>query len=102
MANAVLGWLQGLPPGEFAALAAAEAPMADRILGQYGPMQLALARTLLGPADRAALAQADDVMWEAMVDVVLARRPADGMVIWEHRPWFRRELAACRDRFLAG
>ena len=100
LTDAVTGWLAGLPPGQFQAWGDAEAPIAPALLGQYHPLAIRFVRGQLRPADRAQLEQAGPSAWTAIMDHLLAVRPADGMVAFAHQGWFFRELAACRDQFL--
>jgi len=100
MVDAVVGWLDGLPPGQFEALAEREGPVAPALIAQWPSWQIRFARGLLGTAETENLRRADATVWSAVLDELLQRRPQAGLVAWAHRDWFYSELDACRDLFL--
>lgn len=100
LVSAVVGWLDGLPPGEFARLADAEASVAPALIAQWPAWQVRFARGMLGPTGEETLRRAGAATWDAVVDALLMARPPEGLVAWAHRDWFASQMDACRDLFL--
>jgi|GEM_PF-2793288 len=100
MVQAVVAWIDRTPPAQWQAVAAAEGPLADQLLGQYPPWLRRMGWAALSPGDRARLAGAGPAEWGALLEEVARLRPAAGAVFWRHEAWFHRQLARARDLFL--
>lgn len=100
LVTAVVGWLDGLAPGEFTQLAEAEAAVAPALIARWPAWQVRFARGMLGAAGEQTLRRAGADTWEALVDELLRVRPAAGLAAWAHRDWFDTQMDAVRDLFL--
>jgi len=93
-------WLAAQGPAQVRQWAEARADLATLLLGRFPPWMRRVALNHTPPAVRQALAAAGPAQWRAVVDGLLARWPAIGVICWQHEAWFTAQLAAARDRFL--
>ena len=100
LVTAIVGWLDGLAPGEFTRLAETEANVAPALMGRWPAWQVRLARGLIGPVGEQTLHHAGADTWEALLDELLRVRPDAGLAAWAHRDWFLAQMAEARDLFL--
>jgi len=94
-------WIAGLPPGQLAAWAAAEADVVPSLLGRWPAWARRFAVGWIGPAGMAWLAQAGPPEWQAVVDALCAWRADVAEVLWPHEAWFHDQLARARDALVA-
>jgi len=94
MAGAVVAWLVEQQPADLARVAAADQDVAGLILRQYRPYW-GLGRWLVRPY-RDAIRAATTATWEEILTRVLRQCPAQGLVCWQHKAWFFRQLDRAR------
>lgn len=90
MAGAVVAWLVEQQPADLARVAAADQDVAGLILRQYRPYW-GVGRWLMRPYQKA-IRTATTTTWEDILDRALRQAPAQGMVCWQYKRWFFRQL----------
>jgi hypothetical protein len=94
MAGAVVAWLIEQTPTDLETVAAANHDVSGLILRQYRAW-LPIVRVWARP-HLIAIRDADGTTWERLLDIALARAPAQAAVCWRYKPWFFRQLDLVR------
>lgn len=95
--QAVLSWIQSLHPSDLEAVAAADGSLTELIRRQFPMIPVGFVQAILTPEERDALSRLDARAFDALLDGILAEAPEAGEILWAHRDWYLREIAALRD-----
>ena len=98
--DAVENWLAGVEPGTLHQWAEQQENLVSRLERDLGPKRHLL-RVMLTRSDQQAIRQATTRDWDAVLSRLVESLPGQGLILWQHQPWYRQQMSAIQQALVA-